>query len=60
MEQQLPSDHATAIVTEYQKVIRMESGSEWAKKAQLRIEAMQARQKADEMHKSVFQENGID
>lgn len=64
MEQPLSSDRAAAIIAEYQKVIRMEPGSEWARKAQTRIEAVQAKiaakQKADELQKSVLQESGID
>ncbi|HMD60607.1 MAG TPA: hypothetical protein VKG78_04215 [Opitutaceae bacterium] len=61
MEQQLSADRLGAAVAEYQRVIRIEPGTPWAKKAQERIDAVQARiQKADELHKSVFHENGID
>ena len=57
---QLPGDHATALVMEYERVVRMEPDSAWARKAQTRIEAIKAQAKADELHKSVFQEHGVD
>ena len=57
---QLPGDHATALVMEYERVVRMEPDSAWARKAQARIDAIKAQAKADELHKSVFQEHGVD
>ena len=59
-EQQITAENAPALVTEYKQVIALQPGSEWAKKAQTRIEALEARVKAEELHKSVFQEHGID
>ena len=59
-EQQLTAENARAIVSEYQRAIALQPGSDWAKKAQARIEAVEAKTKADELHKSVFQEHGID
>ena len=59
-EQQLTAENAVVIVAEYKKAIALQPGSEWAKKAQVRIEAVEARMKAEELHKSVFQEHGID
>ena len=59
-ERQLTAENAAAIVAEYQQVIALQPGSEWAKQAQARIEAVEARVKAEELHKSVFQEHGID
>lgn len=62
LEQKSPStpDHAPAVIAEYQRVIGLEPGSSWAKKAQARIEAIKAEAKAEETRKSVFQEHGID
>lgn len=60
MEQQLTAENAPAIITEYKQVITLQPGTEWAKKAQARIEAVEARVKAEEQHKSVFQEHGVD
>ncbi len=59
-EQQLTADSTPAVIAEYQRVIALHPGSGWAKKAQARIDAIQAQAKADELHKSVFQEHGID
>lgn len=59
-EQQLTAENASTIIAEYQKVIALQPGSEWAKKAQARIEAVETKMKAEELHKSVFQEHGID
>ena len=59
-EQQLGADNSQTIIQEYRKVIAMDSGSDWAKKAAARIDAVETRLKAEEMHKSVFQEHGID
>ena len=59
-EQQLTADNAPTVVAEYKKVIALQPSSEWAKKAQARIEAVEARVKAEELRKSVFQEHGVD
>jgi outer membrane protein assembly factor BamD (BamD/ComL family) len=59
-EQQLTAENASAIIAEYKQVIALQPGSEWARKAQARIEALEARLKAEELRKSVFQEHGID
>lgn len=62
LEQETPSgpEHAHALIAGYQRVIRLEPGSVWAKKAQARIDALQAAAKAEETRKAVFQEHGID
>lgn len=59
-ESQLAADQAPALIAEYQQVIRLAPGSTWAKQAQLRIDSIKRRVSADELHKSVFQEHGID
>jgi len=59
-EQQLTAENSAAVVTEYKQVIALQPGSEWAGKAQARIAAIEARTKAEELHKSVFQEHGVD
>ena len=59
-EQQLTAENASAIITEYRQTIALQPGSEWARKAEARIEAVEARVKAEELRKSVFQEHGID
>ncbi len=59
-EQQLPRADASALVAEYQRIVRLEPGSTWARKAQVRIDALEAQIKAEELHQSVFQEHGVD
>ena len=59
-EQQLTMENAAAIIPKYKQVIALQPGTEWARKAQARIEAVEARVKAEELRKSVFQEHGID
>ncbi len=59
-EQQLSMENASAIVAEYQRVIALQPGSEWARQAQARITTVEIRIKAEELHKSVFQEHGVD
>ena len=59
-EQQITAENVSAIIAEYKRVIVLQPGSGWAKKANARIEALEARVKAEEQHKSVFQEHGID
>ena len=59
-ERQLTADNAPAIIAQYQRVIVLEPDSAWAKKARARIDALEARARADELHKSIFQEHGID
>jgi outer membrane protein assembly factor BamD (BamD/ComL family) len=59
-EQQLTAENASAVIAEYKKIITLQPGSEWARKAQARIEAVEARVKAEELHKNVFQEHGVD
>jgi len=60
MEQQGSRDNPTALIAEYQRVVRLEPDSAWARKAQARIDAIKAQAKADELHQSVFQEHGVD
>ncbi len=59
-EQQLTAENAATVVAEYKRVVALQPGSEWARKAQARIAAVEARVKAEELHKSVFQEHGVD
>lgn len=59
-EQQFTVENASAIVAEYQRVIGLQPGSDWARQAQARIAAVATRLKAEELHKSVFQEHGVD
>jgi outer membrane protein assembly factor BamD (BamD/ComL family) len=59
-ERQLTAENSPAIIAQYKRVIARQPGSNWAKKAQARIDALEARARADELHKSVFQEHGID
>lgn len=59
-ELQLTAENSATLIAEYKRVIAREPGSEWARKAQARIEALEAKTKAEELHKSVFQEHGVD
>jgi len=59
-ETQLTAENSAAIIAEYKQVIALQPGSGWAKKAQARIDTIEAKTKAEELHKSVFQEHGID
>jgi hypothetical protein len=59
-EQQLTAENAPKIIAEYKQVIALKPGSEWAKKAQARIDALEASAKAEELRKNVFQEHGVD
>lgn len=59
-EQQLNSENTPAIIAEDKRVIALQPGSEWVRKAQARIEAVEARAKTEEQRKNVFQEHGID
>jgi hypothetical protein len=59
-EQQMTSENAPALVADYRRVIALEPGSRWARQAEERIAAVEARIKAEELHKSVFQEHGVD
>src|ERR1035437_8973803 len=56
-EQQFTADNAAAIIAEYKRVIALQPGSEWARKSQARVEALEARVKAEELPKAVFQEH---
>lgn len=60
LEEKYTAESAPAIIKEFQQVIALEPDSAWAKKARTRIEALEARVKADEQHKSIFQEHGVD
>lgn len=60
MEEQYSLETAPAILTEYRKTIAMEAGTRWAELAQARIDAVEAQMKADEQHKDIFHEHGID
>jgi hypothetical protein len=60
MEQQCTAETAPGIIAEYRKVIALEPDSGLAKKSHERIAAVEARVKAEEQRKDVFQEHGID
>jgi len=59
-EQQQTGENTPAIITAYRKVIALQPGTTWARQAQARIEAIEARTKAEEQRKNVFQEHGVD
>lgn len=59
-EERYTAETAPAIIQEYRRVIALKPDSAWAKKSRARIEAVEARVKAEEQHKSVFQEHGVD
>lgn len=60
LEEKYTAESAPAIIREYQRVIALEPDSGWAKKARTRLEALEARVKAEEQHKNIFQEHGVD
>jgi hypothetical protein len=59
-EQQLIAENAAGVIAEYKRVVALQPDSEWAGKARARIEAVEARIKAEDLRKSVFQEHGVD
>lgn len=59
-ERSFTAETAPAIIAEYKRVIALEPGSGWAKKAAARIQAVEARRQAEETRKDVFQEHGVD
>jgi len=59
-EQQMSEASTGAIIAEYSRVIALQPDSEWAALARARIEALEAKAKAAELHKSIFQEHGVD
>jgi hypothetical protein len=59
-EQHLTVENAPALIADYRRVITLKPGSTWAGKAEERIAAVEARMKAEELHKAVFQEHGVD
>jgi hypothetical protein len=58
--QQVTAQTLDSVVAAYRHVIALEPGSDLAKKAEERLRAIEARKKADEAHKAVFQEHGVD
>ncbi len=64
LEQHYSAERAPAIVAAYQKVIQLEPGSKWANQAQVRLDVLQARiraqQKANEIHRSNVAATGSD
>lgn len=60
LERQSTTESAPAVIAEYRRVIALEPGSSWAKKAAARIQAVEARRQAEETRKEVFQEHGVD
>jgi len=59
-EQHLTVENAPALLADYRRVIAIEPNTAWARKAEERIAAVEARVKAEELHKAVFQEHGVD
>jgi hypothetical protein len=59
-EQQLTAENVPAIRLAYRQVIALQPGTAVARKAQARIDSIDAKMKAAELHKAVFQEHGID
>jgi len=59
-EQLQTAENTPAIITAYRQVIALQPGTTWARQAQARIEAIEARTKAEEQRKNVFQEHGVD
>jgi NAD/NADP transhydrogenase beta subunit len=59
-EQQLTAENTAALIAEFKQVITRQSGTEWAAKAQAHVAALEAKAKTEELHKSVFQEHGVD
>lgn len=59
-EQHLTVENAPVLIADYRRVIALEPDTGWARKAAERIAAVEARVKAEELHKAVFQEHGID
>lgn len=59
-EQQLTAENSSAIIAEYRQVIALQPRSDWARKARARIEAVEARVKAEELRKSDLKGHGID
>lgn len=59
-EAQLTPENAPAVIADYRRVIALEPGSKWARQAEARLQAVEARVRAAEQHKAVFQEHGID
>ena len=59
-EQHLTVETAPALIADYRRVIALEPDTAWARQAGERIAAVEARVKAEELHKAVFQEHGVD
>ena len=59
-EQQATPEHFAEIVAQYEQVARMHPGTKWADKAEEHAKALRAKLSSDELHKSVFQEHGVD
>ncbi len=51
-EQQLTAENLSAIIAKYRQVIALQPDSEWAGKARVRIEVLEARIKAEELRQS--------
>ena len=59
-EQHLTVENAPALIADYRRVRALQPNTAWARQAGERIAAVEARVKAEELHKSVFQEHGVD
>ncbi len=59
-ERQFTVEAAPAIIEQYRRAAAFDRGSEWARRAEARIKAVEARVQAEETHKQVFQEHGVD
>lgn len=61
LEQQLPPEKAAPVLAEYQHVISLDPTSKWADRARERVSVLERKAaQAEELHKAVFQEHGVD
>lgn len=59
-EQRFTVETAPAVIADYRRVIALDPDSDWARKAGARIQALEARVRAEETRRDVFQEHGVD
>ncbi len=60
LEEQTPLDRSAVVLAEYRRAIQIDPASSLARRARQRMEALEARVKAEETHKEIFQEHGVD
>lgn len=59
-ERQFTVEAAPAIIEQYRRAAALDPGTDCARRAEARIKAVEARVQAEETHKQVFQEHGVD